>query len=391
MRRNTKLGRRVLPGIWQLNQTTFIVRAQPVDPDSGRRVNLRRVLEGSTRSEAIVAREQLLLRFTAPPNRAPVHAVPTRPTSSTSLETLGSFGKRWLRRKIARGDINPNTVDRYRHALGHLSPRLLRAPVVDVTPVAALDRFSPRTINSWRAVIGVLFNDARRPFGLLYNPCEEVKALAVPVDLDQPNALPPRQLRWVLAHLDQHEDPMLAAVAWTMAFTGTRWQEVTAFRWEDLDRAAGVLHVRRKVVKTRLVPSTKTGKRRWVGVSPHLLAVLERYREHYDRRVGRIGRESGLMFPTRAGKPLHSGRMSIALRKACVALGIEQRLTSHGLRRSMTDLLRLAKVDPVIAKAIVGHSTDRMREHYSTVSEAEARHAAEAVENLLFLGATESA
>ncbi|MDB4985162.1 MAG: hypothetical protein JWN04_340 [Myxococcaceae bacterium] len=43
--------------------------------------------------------------------------------------------------------------------------------------------------------------------------------------------------------------------------------------------------------------------------------------------------------------------------------GVTQRLTIHGLRRTATDLLRRAAVDPVEAKAIIGHTTDRMREH----------------------------
>ena len=48
-------------------------------------------------------------------------------------------------------------------------------------------------------------------------------------------------------------------------------------------------------------------------------------------------------------------------------------MTIHGLRRTATDLLRRAAVDPVTAKAIIGHTTDRMREHYSTVGTDEAR------------------
>ena len=48
-------------------------------------------------------------------------------------------------------------------------------------------------------------------------------------------------------------------------------------------------------------------------------------------------------------------------------------MTIHGLRRTATDLLRCAAVDPVAAKAIIGHTTDRMREHYSTVGADEAR------------------
>ena len=52
---------------------------------------------------------------------------------------------------------------------------------------------------------------------------------------------------------------------------------------------------------------------------------------------------------------------------------IDKHVTIHGLRRTATDLLRRAAVDPVAAKAIIGHTTDRMREHYSTVNADETR------------------
>src|SRR5690606_27748850 len=95
------------------------------------------------------------------------------------------------------------------------------------------------------------------------------------------------------------------------------------------------------------------------------------------------GGESGLMFPSSVGTPICSARISDMLRAACRQAGITERFTSHGLRRSMTDLLRDAQVDPVVAKAIIGHATDRMREHYSTVRAEDARNAGDRVAGLL--------
>ena len=63
------------------------------------------------------------------------------------------------------------------------------------------------------------------------------------------------------------------------------------------------------------------------------------------------------------------------------------RLTSHGLRRTMTDLLRRARVDPVVAKGVIGHATDAMREHDSTLGVDEAREAADRVAALVFVEA----
>jgi hypothetical protein len=50
------------------------------------------------------------------------------------------------------------------------------------------------------------------------------------------------------------------------------------------------------------------------------------------------------------------------------AAGITERF-AHGRRRTLNDMLRPAKAEPVIAKALTGHVTAQMREHYSTVGQ----------------------
>ena len=89
------------------------------------------------------------------------------------------------------------------------------------------------------------------------------------------------------------------------------------------------------------------------------------------------------MFPSLRGTPLSSGRISEELRAACKSAGITSRFTSHGFRRSLTDLLRSAQVDPVVAAGLTGHETERMRKHYSTVRAAEAVDAGERVARLV--------
>lgn len=200
--------------------------------------------------------------------------------------------------------------------------------------------------------------------------------------LEEPNSLPPKQLRKLLEAL-RAIDPMLHVACWTLGLTGLRWGEVTALRWEDVDHEEGVIWIRRKLVKEKLVPSTKTGKRRVVGAPAFLLEMLNRHREWLDE-TKHPGRRSALLFPSSRSTPLSRGRVSGALRKARKKAGIEQRFTSHGFRRSVTDMLRGIGVDPMIAVAIIGHDTSRMRQHYSTVRPAEVRKAGEQLVALLF-------
>jgi hypothetical protein len=146
MRKSEKQGRRVLPGLWQLKRRVWIVRAQPVDPSTGKRVNLRRVLEDVSRQEAIEAREALLRTFEV--RDEPV-SWPS-PTPLTAQVVVGDFASSWLERKIARGDLNASTAERYALALDRLSDRIAETAMRDVAPsdierwmIASLAQYAP--------------------------------------------------------------------------------------------------------------------------------------------------------------------------------------------------------------------------------------------------------
>ncbi len=403
-KRTEASGQWVAEGVWKLKRDVFLVRVQVRDA-SGAKKNRRRILEGSTLTEALLERDRIraalsggtstgALRAATEPvvselgtSSTRVSQAMTEPVSSatsnaatTSRPSLGDFAESWLARKKARGDLEERTLERYATALDHLSRRLVRTPVDEVTPemiedwvAASTRRFSPTTINGWLRVLRACLKAARLPS----NPALEVPFLREPVNLEEPNALPPDQLKKLLTALSAHGH-VIEAAAWTQALTGCRWQEVSAFRWDDLDRDQQVLFVRRKAVKGKLVPRTKTGVPRIVGVPPVLAKLLREHRRKLTESK-HPGLASGLMFPSNVGTPLASSRISDALRAACKTAGIRQRFTSHGFRRSMTDMLRKARVDPVIAAAVVGHETERMRRHYSTIDPDDARAAGEQV------------
>lgn len=393
MRLTEKNGRQVAPGVWQLNRDMFIVRAQPVDALTGRRRNVRRVMHGATLSQALLAREQILgVEPCAPPlPPAPLPIVPPAPPVQPVAcgPTLGTFAEEWLKRKVKRGDLEGSTRRRYELAIARLSQELVRCPLEQLRPSMVENwmlasrggdlSYSSVTINSWRQVLRTILNDAVIQGLVTVNAVGGTRPLRVEVDLEEPNALSPAKLVRVLRAIED-SDIALANAAWTQAFTGLRWQEVSALRWEDFNPAERTLTIRRKAVGGKLLPSTKTRRLRIVGV-PQVL--VERFLDLQERLAAHPGGESGLMFPSSAGTPICSARISEMLRKACGQAGITERFTSHGLRRSMTDLLRDAQVDPVVAKAIVGHATDRMREHYSTVRAADARSAGDRVAGLL--------
>jgi hypothetical protein len=54
---------------------------------------------------------------------------------------------------------------------------------------------------------------------------------------------------------------------------------------------------------------------------------------------------------------------------------VKHRFTVHGLRYTFTDLIRLSKADAVVRRALTGHVTQEMQQHYSNVGTDEKRAA----------------
>jgi len=55
----------------------------------------------------------------------------------------------------------------------------------------------------------------------------------------------------------------------------------------------------------------------------------------------------------------------------CKAIGLKKKLTPRGMRRTFQDLARAAKLHDFVTRAVSGHATPGMQEHYSTVSGVE--------------------
>jgi integrase len=246
--------------------------------------------------------------------------------------------------------------------------------------VASRAKFSPTTINGWLRVLRTCLAEALADGHIASNVATQVRPLKEEVDLEETNSLTAELGR--LLRVLSRQDDTIHAVATTQAFTGLRWGEVTALKWEDYDEANRILRIRRAVSERELRSVTKTRKARTVGVPEVLVQIL---RKHRERLVSEQhpGLSSGLMFPSKRGTPLSSGRISDALKTACEEAGIKKRFTSHGFRRSLTDLLRNAQVDPVVAAGLTGHETERMRRHYSTVRDLEAVDVSDRVARLV--------
>jgi integrase len=133
----------------------------------------------------------------------------------------------------------------------------------------------------------------------------------------------------------------------------------------------GVILVRRSHTIGEVMETTKTGLRQRITAPPEVVDVLQ---WHVDTQLTTPGQKaSELLFPGEDG----SFRSESFLKKAFATVGrlvgLNKKFTPRGMRRTFNDLMRIAKVEAIITKSISGHLTDRMREHYSTVTPDEQR------------------
>jgi len=79
------------------------------------------------------------------------------------------------------------------------------------------------------------------------------------------------------------------------------------------------------------------------------------------------------VFPSRARTLKQTSSLVNAIKRSKEETGITTRITPHGMRYAFSDLLRAAEIDAVTRRALVGHVTEEMKEHHSTVQLDEKR------------------
>lgn len=160
--------------------------------------------------------------------------------------------------------------------------------------------------------------------------------------------------------------PMHRAVLMLAYGAGLRIHEALHLRVEDIDSAAGVIHVR----------SAKRNRDRDVMLAPRLLAELRAY-----WRACRPGGPE--LFPGRTGHgTLTRNAVSLAIRKASRAAGIDRRIHPHALRHAFATHLLEQGTDLRTVQVLLGHASLSSTTRYLHLSTARLRSVKSPLERL---------
>lgn len=160
---------------------------------------------------------------------------------------FSTFAHEWLEERT----LAPKTIEAYRSQIDtHLIPRLGRytkLSEVDVNLVASMiagmkkEGYKAWSIRAALTPLSGIMNTAVRRGLAPANPKAQLERSEMPQgDAARMNILDTDEIHLVLAKANEKHRLLLK----TSVFTGLRISEVLALRWEDIDWAEGVIHVR---------------------------------------------------------------------------------------------------------------------------------------------------
>lgn len=357
------------PGVSRVSDSTFRLRGRIRDPKTGRSIDLDRLVTAANVHEASRLRSRLLVELKA--ERPVVH----------ERQRLADYATSWLRSKLPT--LKSATRALYASVLDNNVLPVLGEFYIDAITVDDLVAWRqvminsgarPATINSRLRVLKTMLRDAAQDDLLLRDPTRRLHAVREVRGVENRNCLSEAELGRLLEAARKHT-PQWQALFLVLAFTGLRFGEVSALRWEDIDEADNVLRVVRAQWKGK-VDTTKTGKSRVVPLSPVVLQALRTHRAQL-LKAQHVGLAEGWVFPSRQRGQfalMHNTAPRKAIMKCCTEAGISHRFSVHGFRRTFNNLVRKV-AEGVVVRSTTGHASEDMTDHYSWVDAEEKRSA----------------
>lgn len=153
-------------------------------------------------------------------------------------------------------------------------------------------------------------------------------------------------------------------------FTGMRWSELSALRWDHFNHDTMEIEVFETQWRGTEREQTKSGRGRGPAFNAFMWDVMTQHRQRLVEAQA-PGVETGLCFPSESGGYRHASLMTKPFARICEACGIPKKLTSKAFRRTYNDLCRRAGVEGLVLRSMIGHSDPRMSEVYASIDPSE--------------------
>ena len=275
-----------------------------------------------------------------------------------SAFTLGQWLDEWLASPSTTRDLKLRSIERYRGVTRlHIIPAIGAVKLANIKPRHVQDLYDAvlekgkgsATIQTCRQVLKSALDWAMvngeiqsNPTGYAKMPKREIERVNIPT-LDDVES--------ILA-LAYRQDHYLYGAMWLAAYCGMRRGEIMGLRWQNVDLLNGQIRVceQRTVSETQGVitetPKSKSSGR-VIEIDADTVTVLtEQRRAMLD--------DSGLVFTTPKGLPVHPNLLSRAVADLGRAVGVKVHL--HEFRHFHASLLMSMGMNPAQISERLGHA-----------------------------------
>jgi integrase len=266
----------------------------------------------------------------------------------------------------------------------------------------AAGTYSPTTANSLLRTLRQLLQRAARRYGR--EDPTQIDDYFFPLrghrtyTREAPNALTPEQAARFLAEM-RESYPQHYAFVLLGIVTGLRPSSLRPLRWRgaepDVLWDRGSILVRRShSLGDDVMDATKTGVDQELALPEWVMRELAWHRDlvqsppRNERGAPPLWwrkpmAESDLLFPGRDGGFRARSSLDGVFRAVAKAAGVPHKVTPRAMRRTFKDVARRAGVSEAASRAVSGHQTEQMHQHYQTVGPDEMRSELERVAALL--------
>lgn len=367
------------PGVYNVGKREYRVRGKVRNPRTGKPKEVDRIIKCKSAAAAAHKRADLL-----------DEAMTSSQAVVNKRVRVGEYARSWMSSKMQT--LDQSTAYNYADLLDrHILPALgdfyydaLTRQDVQAWIDGAMKQgrvlkngkrkpYAAGTVNLWFGLLRTMTTDAVEDLDLERNPTKRVK-LPKRSEPAARNTLTSDELGRFLSAM-QSRYPQHLAITCLLAFTGLRFCHASALRWSDWDEKENVIRVQRKQARGVVGEISRKKKApRELPVEPALVAILRQHRQTLATSTI-PGGASNWMFPSAKGTLRVRSSLERGWQGCMAAIGLARRFTVHGLRYTFTDLTRRANADAIVRRALTGHATTAMQEHYSTVNLDEKRSA----------------
>lgn len=276
---------------------------------------------------------------------------------------VGEYLERWL--MDIKGSIRPKTWRQYSGIVhNHIQPMLSQVKLRDLQPFHVQQVYnqlreqgkSQRTVQLVHSVLHRALVVAekhgligRNPAGVVDPPKVIFKEMQVLNDT---------QARLLLIAAQGHRYETLFHLAIT---TGLRQGELLGLKWEDIEWASGIIHVRRQLQRVPgdglrfSSPKTQAGSRMIQIGSVTMRQLAEhRKRQEVERRRG-AWQEHEMVFPSSIGTPTGQRRLHHYFKRLLKKAELPN-IRFHDLRHTAATLMLLNGIPLIVVSRRLGHS-----------------------------------